>query len=127
MTKRYRPNIFKGQADRDDNEKDFILVLKAYGVQYAYGKPGDGFDLLVQIQPMELWEIKNPKQPPSKRMLTEAELNKQAYCEMHGIPYRVLTQAEQAETILGNHNTAREWDGALHTRNVQRAVKVEDE
>lgn len=100
---RYRPHIFKGQADRDENEKDFIKVLKAYQVQYSQGRPGDGYDLLIQIQPMELWEIKNPKQPPSKRQLTEAEIFKQAYCNSHDIPYRVLMYVNDAEKILHDH------------------------
>lgn len=101
--KRYRPSIFKGQADRDENEKDFIKVLNAYQVQYSQGRPGDGYDLLVQIHPMELWEIKNPKQPPSKRQLTEAEIFKQSYCNSRGIPYRVLLYVDGAEKILNDH------------------------
>ena len=100
---RYRPSIFRGMADRDDNEPEFVRLLNAYQIQFAYGKPGDGFDLLVEIQPMELWEVKNPKRPKSGRQLTEAEIFKQAYCNERGIPYRVLTDVSEAEKILTEH------------------------
>lgn len=97
---RYRPSMFKGAASRDENEPLFIELLQRYRVEYSKGAPGDGYDLLVQIHPMELWEIKNPSRPASGRKLTEAERTKQAYCKAAGIPYRILEYTDQAVDIL---------------------------
>ena len=97
MTKR---SIFKGAANRDDNEPEFAQLLDAYRIQYAQGKPGDGYDLLIQMSPMQLWEIKNPLQPRSKRKLTAAEQAKKEYCEATGIPYYVLEYVDQAQVLI---------------------------
>lgn len=101
--KRYRPSIFQGAQSRDANEPKFTALLDAYHIKYAKGKPGDGFDLLVKISPMELWEIKNPERSPSARKLTEAEKTMQKYCEEHHIPYRVFEYTDQAEKILAEY------------------------
>lgn len=104
MAKQYRPSMFKGAANRDDNEPKITALLDAYQIQYSKGKPGDGYDLSIHIQPMELWEIKNPQQPPAKRKLTEVETLKQEYCRRHGIPYRVIEYSDQAQEILARYN-----------------------
>ena len=93
--------MFKGAANRDDNEPLFTELLDRYRVEYSKGKPGDGYDLLVQIHPMEFWEIKNPG--AGKWKLTEAEKKKQAYCKAAGIPYRVLEYTDQAADVLGEY------------------------
>ena len=97
MSKR---SVFRGAANRDDNEHYFTELLDRYHVQYSKGTPGDGYDLLLQIHPMEFWEVKNPSQPPSKRKLTEAERNKREYCKAAGIPYRVIEYTDQAVDVL---------------------------
>lgn len=79
--------------NRDRNEKLITNILDRYHIQYSHGRPGDGYDLLVQIQPMELWEIKDSAQRWS---LTKAEQAKKRYCKEHGIPYRVIETIEQA-------------------------------
>lgn len=103
MTKQYRPSMFRGAANRDDNEPMFRELLDRWQVQYSQGKPGDGYDLLIQIHPMRLWEIKNNEQPPSAQRLTPAELAKQAYCRSRGIPYDVLRYTDEAVKILTEH------------------------
>lgn len=81
---------------RDGNEKEIIALLNRRNVKYTQFKPGDGADLLIWIAPMELWEVKDPSQPLSKRMLTEAEMEARVYCENTGIPYIVITTVEEA-------------------------------
>ena len=96
--------MFKGAANRDDNEPKITAILDAYQIEYSKGKPGDGYDLCIHIHPMELWEVKNPEQSPSSRKLTDAEMTKQAYCQKHGIPYRVIEYSDQAQSWLDRYN-----------------------
>lgn len=104
MSKQYRPSMFRGAANRDRNEKGILEIIEVYRIEYSKGKPGDGYDLCLQINPMELWEIKDPEQAPSERKLTECEKAKQAYCLRHGIPYRIIEYRDQAQEILANYN-----------------------
>ena len=86
---------------RDDNEPQIRAVLDAYRVRYVYGHEGDGYDLMVMIGPMiELWEVKNPAQPPAKRHLTECEKDCMAYCQKYGITYRIIETVEQANRAI---------------------------
>jgi hypothetical protein len=82
---------------RDKNEAHILELLNSRHVAYTQLRPGHGADLLVQIAPMELWEIKNPKQT---WYLTEDEKIKQAYCKEVGIPYIVIQFVEQANDRL---------------------------
>lgn len=100
MSKQYRPSVFRGAANRDKNETTITAVLDRWHVEYSKGKPGDGYDLLVQINPLELWEVKDPSQ---KWTLTNHEKAKQAYCRERGIPYRVIQFDTEAEQILMEH------------------------
>ena len=95
-----KAKYFQGAANRDNNEPLFTAILDRYHIEYEKGTPGAGYDLLVQVQPMELWEIKNPGQPPSKQKLTAAEQSKKKYCAAMGIPYRVLMYTDQAVDAL---------------------------
>jgi len=88
---------------RDANESQIIDVLDNYHIDYIKLHEGAGADLLVLLNPMELWEVKNNEQPPSKRVLTPLETYRQAYCGMKHIPYRVIETAEQAAEVLGNY------------------------
>jgi len=87
-------------GNRDDNEKEIILLLNRRNVKYTQFKPGDGADLLIWISPMEVWEVKNPKQPPSKRQLTNEEKEAMAYCQEIGIPFIVIETLEEANDRL---------------------------
>lgn len=84
------------KANRDKNEPKITQVLDLYHIEYSAGGLGDGYDLLVQLPVMELWEVKNPEVKPSDRQLTDAEKRKQAYCKEMGIPYRVIEYSDQA-------------------------------
>lgn len=85
---------------RDANEKEIIELLNRRNVRYTQLKPGDGADLLVWIAPMELWEVKDPAQPPSKRKLTDDEMDAGDYCENTDIPYIVIMTVEDANQRL---------------------------
>ena len=92
MTKR---SLFKSGA-RDLNEGEILALLNARNVRFVMLRPGDGADLLVMISPMELWEVKNPDQPESKRLLTQEERITMAYCLETGIPYHVIETVDDA-------------------------------
>ena len=83
-------------GNRDANEPEILAFLKARNIRYTQLKPGDGADLIVAIQPMEYWEIKNPAQPPSKRKLTHCEYELLDYCTNMRIPYVVIETVEDA-------------------------------
>jgi hypothetical protein len=93
------PNRYN-KGNRDSNESEIREVLYRRGVQYIQMREGAGADLLVLTNPMQLWEVKNPQQPPSKRALTPVEEIMQAYCVQRGIPYRVIETPEQAAAAL---------------------------
>ena len=95
--------LFRGKANRDNNEPAFTALLAHWHIEFSYGNPGDGYDLLVQVAPLELWEIKNPEQSAHDRKLTTAELAKQAYCKERGILYLVFEYTDQAAEHLSNH------------------------
>ena len=88
---------------RDANEKFIIALLNARNIKYVQFKPGDGADLLVLISPMELWEVKDPAQPPSKRELTDVEKEQMAYCKNTKIPYILIMTVEDAAERLNNY------------------------
>ena len=83
-------------GNRDANEPEILAFLKARNIRYTQLKPGDGADLIIAIQPMEYWEIKNPAQPPSKRKLTHCEYELLDYCTNMRIPYVVIETVEDA-------------------------------
>ena len=88
---------------RDLNEAGILQILRAMNIRYTQLRPGDGADLLVWISPPELWEIKNPDQPPSKRKLTEDEQEADAYCHEAGITYRVISTEEEATQRINKY------------------------
>jgi len=90
--------------NRDKNEKLFTNLLDRFRIEYTYGKPGDGYDLLVQVQPMELWEVKDPAQ---KWSLTKTEQAKREYCKTHGIPYRIVEHLEQAINAIAERTITK--------------------
>lgn len=90
-------------GNRDANEADIRNVLDARNIRYTQFKPGDGADLLIWINPMEIWEIKNPDQPPSKRALTRCEQETLEYCKQAGIPYVVIDTVEAAADRLNKY------------------------
>ena len=85
---------------RDANEHLFTELLDRYHIEWLQGKPGDGYDLLVLMQPVEMWEIKNPDLKPSARKLTESEQKRKEYCRTVGIPYQVLEYTDQAVDVI---------------------------
>ena len=85
---------------RDANEKFIQELLNRRNVKWTQFKPGDGADLLIWIAPMELWEVKDPSQPPSKRELTDDENEARDYCKSTGIPYIVIETVEDANLRL---------------------------
>jgi hypothetical protein len=97
-TKFKKSNFRTGQ--RDVNEKEIIELLNRRNVKWTQFKPGDGADLLIWIAPMEVWEIKNPLQQPSKQELTEVEKEAKAYCENTGIPFIIIMTVEEANQRL---------------------------
>jgi hypothetical protein len=92
MTKR---SLFRA-GHRDDNEQPILDLLNARNIRFVLLRPGDGADLLVMISPMELWEVKNPDQVESKRLLTQEERITFAYCLDKKIPYFVIETVEDA-------------------------------
>lgn len=84
------------RGKRDANEPDILDFLKARNVRYTQLSPGDGADLIVAIQPMEYWEIKNPAQSISDRKLTHCEYELLDYCTNMHIPYVVVETVEDA-------------------------------
>ncbi len=99
MTKR---SLYNYAQNRDDNEPLITYVLKMYGLHFELLPPGVGADILLIEPPMGFLEIKNPVQPPSKRNLSGRELELQAHCQRHGIPYFVVETPEQMSTIAAN-------------------------
>jgi hypothetical protein len=95
------PNYSVGH--RDANEHEILEVVRAFHVEYRFGREGDGYDLLLLTAPMMLIEVKNPDQPPSKRQLTEAERKTLDYCIKTGVPYYVVETPEEMADILGAH------------------------
>lgn len=84
------------KGGRDDNEKEIREYLDVRNIRYIQLRPGDGADLIIGINPMEYWEIKNPAQPPSKRKLTDDERELLDYCTAMHIPYVVIETVEDA-------------------------------
>lgn len=84
------------KGKRDKNEAEIREYLKYRNIRNTQLMPGDGADLIVQIHPMEIWEVKDPAQPPSKRKLTDDEKNLMAYCTATHIPYVVIETIEDA-------------------------------
>ena len=101
-TKRYRPSVFRS-GDRDDNERHITAVLSRWKVHYIQMPPGAGFDLLVMVNPVELWEVKNPA---LKWSLTKTEQAAKTYCRERGIPYRIIETMEQAVDQLEKKRAA---------------------
>ena len=96
-----KPNHNTGK--RDANEQSILNLLNARNVRWTQLRPGDGADLLIWIHPMEVWEIKNPAQPPSKRRLTDDEKDAMAYCLATRIPYVVIEDIETAAHRLNTY------------------------
>lgn len=94
MTRRFN----KGSRDR--NEPSITELLRLRQVKYTYLHEGDGADLLIWVTPMEVWEVKDPAQPKSKRELTPVERDAQEYCATVGIPFVVMESVEQANDRL---------------------------
>lgn len=90
-------------GNRDANEKEILAYLNARNVDFVQLKPGAGADLIVQIHPMVMVEVKNPKQPESKQALTDCELEKRAYCTATGIPYIVVKTVEDMSKIVDEY------------------------
>ena len=84
------------KGKRDANEPEILAYLRTRNVRYTQLAPGDGADLIVSIQPMEYWEIKDPAQPPSKRKLTHCEYELLDYFTEMRIPYVVVETVEDA-------------------------------
>ena len=89
-------------GDRDDNERHITAVLDRYRVRYLRMQPGAGFDLLVMVAPVELWEVKNPD---LKWSLTKVEQAAKTYCRERGIIYRVIETTAQASELLAERIT----------------------
>lgn len=85
---------------RDANEKEINKILLARGVRWTDLKPGDGADKIIWIQPMEIWEIKNPDVRPSDRKLTDAEKIALEYCTRMKIAFCVIETQEDAVNRL---------------------------
>lgn len=81
---------------RDLNEPEFIELLRAANIEFRQLDKRAGADLLIMVNPMELWEIKNPEQPPNKRKLSENEEKTQEKCKYIGIPYFVFEHIDDA-------------------------------
>lgn len=90
--KQYRPSVF-GAANRDRNEPKITAILDRFSIPYCKMPPQAGFDILVMLSPVELWEIKNPE---TKWTLTKAEQERKTYCKRNGITYRVIETIDQA-------------------------------
>jgi hypothetical protein len=100
MSKRPRRSLFR-HGDRDQNERNITAVLDRYRVRYHRMPPGVGFDLLVQVNPMECWEVKSPTY---KWSLTKVEQAAKLYCRERGIPYRIIETMEQAVEAIAERN-----------------------
>lgn len=97
------------RGNRDDNEKYFTEYLRRANVNYFLLPEGAGADILVYLQPMPLFEIKNPKVAPSDRKLTEIEKNVMEHCDDYGIPYYVFETVEQMADVLNGYIETATW------------------
>lgn len=88
---------------RDENEGEILALLRARNIKVTQFRPGDGADLLIWINPLIVVEVKNPKQPPSKRQLTEDEKETEQYCEGIGLPYYVVEYVEEVNDIINRY------------------------
>jgi|SRR5262245_38569371 len=103
MSNRHSP------GHRDANEKQFTEYLRRANVKYFLLPEGAGADILIYLQPMALFEIKNPAQPPSARTLTDTEKDTQEHCNERGIPYYVFETVEQMAAVLNHYVEFAEW------------------
>ncbi len=90
------------KGKRDKNEAEIREYLKVRNIRNIQLMPGDGADLIIHIHPMEIWEVKDPDQPPSKRKLTDDERELLAYCTAAHIPYVVIETVEDAAHRIDN-------------------------
>lgn len=89
-------------GNRDRNEKEITALLSRVRVPYCLMPLEAGFDILVFVPHVELWEIKNPTR---KWTLTKAEHEKKSFCRIHNIPYRIIETAQQAADAISERNT----------------------
>lgn len=101
MTKQYRRSVFLS-GNRDSNEKDIIAVLDRYRVPFCLMPPTAGFDILIMVNPVQFWEVKNGA---LKWTLTKAEHRLKNYCQMEGIPYVIIETMEDAVNAITERNT----------------------
>ena len=94
-------------AKRDANEAEIVNVLRLAG---AY--------VIQQDEPCDLWvgyrgrwfslEVKDGSKPPSRRKLTDQQLEHQQECTNHSLPFDVVENVEQALIAIG---ATRPWHG----------------
>ena len=90
------------RSKRDANEKAILRDLTLLGVWYRQMEREAGFDLLVGFRgKLYLGEIKDPKQPPSKRALTPNEQITAAELALVEIEYPVWETLEDVLRTIG--------------------------
>jgi len=88
---------------RDANDAAIVEVIDHFHIKHIAGRPGDGYDYLLVINPVMFIEIKNPKAKPSDRRLTEIEQELKDYCHEQCIAYLVIEYPEQMADVLADH------------------------
>lgn len=89
----------------DDNQPCLVRMWRQCGavVTPVSGDPTIGFDVIVSFRGRnELVEIKDGAKPPSKRKLTDAEIDKQIELEKVGCALHVIENEEQALALLNS-------------------------
>jgi hypothetical protein len=95
-----RTNKFFNVGKRDKNESMITEVLDYANLRYKLLPPGFGADILI-LDWMSFIEVKNPEQIPSKRKLTQDELELQKFCEENGTAFDVVETPEEMADIIG--------------------------
>jgi hypothetical protein len=89
---------------KDANQPEIEQALRSVGAEVidCTIAPDLGFDLLVAFRSkLHVVEIKNPKQPLSKRKLTDGEEKRKKQLEYKGVKYNVIETTDEILRLIG--------------------------
>jgi hypothetical protein len=86
----------------DENQKEIVEALRKLGAVVIHTHTlKNAFDVLVAYAgKLHIMEIKNPKQPPSKRKLTEGEAKLSEQLQQVRVKYNVVHSVDEAIAVL---------------------------
>lgn len=71
------------------------------GVPFKVLDVGQGADLLVLLDRVVFFEVKNPNTSKVRQQLTNSEAEFQSECNLRGIPYFVVYTVQDVKDIIG--------------------------